>query len=257
MKLKNTHHNLLPLVGSLLLAMSSAHAATLFVDDYSTDTSANYDTKSSGTGGWTHNTTAGTLDFVGDSGWTTDYAMVKSSVYSHAANAIVRISGNITIDDTTNTESGQFGLVIANSGTSTSGGLGIYRRWNDDAWRFYNGSTRGILGDDQGNHTSFGSGLDGVGTYQFSATLDLVNSTTPGNALVNVEVITPNNTIHSGSFDIAYNAAWTEIGWRNRYDSTGGGLSTTFDDLMVTAVPEPSTTLLVGLSLLALFRRRR
>lgn len=226
----------------------SANAAPLFSDDYSTDTSANYDTK----GDWTFNTADETLDFVVDSSeWVDGYAMVKSSEYSHAADAIVEISGNVTIDDTTDT--GAFGLVIANDGTSTSGGLGFFYRASTENWRWMDPTkNKSILGNDGGGYDPFGEGLDGAGTYQLSATLDL--ATSEGRALVDVEVIYPDgDTTYGQSYDVTYDSNWTEIGWRNRQN---GYAEASFDDL--TVVPEPvSASLFVLAGGLLWFVRRR
>ncbi len=164
----------------ILSLLSLSSYGSLFLDDYTLDTSANYQ-QHWNNGTFTHNTVNGTLDYSrSGGGYVTDAYLVKSTVFNLDNLSQFTVKGQITYDTTT---LAQAGLAIAAS--NNSGGFFVFRHTATNEWRV------GLLPNNLGDAVALSTtrigpanSFEGVGTYDITMTLDRSGA----NAILDIQI---------------------------------------------------------------------
>ena len=212
-----------------VIALAGASQAALFLDDFSSDTSANYTaTTTYGSAGasFSVNATSETLDVVGNSGSTYD-------VFHNTAR--LDIGETVSIDLISGADNIYLTISTTNRGPNTGTEDGIRLNWTGT------GAMRGrIYNSGSGTDDSFAGAVSPSSLY---ITRDTDTSYTYG--YDSTELATGVTIAGTAGIDM-------QVG----IETFGSG-TRAFDNLEITSVPEPSSAALLGLGGLALLRRRR
>jgi len=219
--------------------------ATLFEDDYTTDTSANYQ-RFWTAGTFTHNTVNGTLDYARDdvSTWSPAVYLVRSNVFNLVGINTFTVKAQITYSDTVT--GAQAGVVFATG--NNEGGFVVFRHSGGNEWRI--SPLPNNLNDSSAPQTSIGA-FDGLGTYDITLTFDRSGT----DALVDVSIVGASNTrtITGHVFTNGATLGGNQVGWWVRNGSDAPTQS--FGYLEV--IPEPGTLALFTITGAGLWVARR
>lgn len=234
--------NHVPVMLFSLLSLSSY--GSLFLDDYTLDTSDNYQ-QHWNNGTFTHNTVDGTLDYSrSGGGYVADAYLVKSTVFNLDTLSQFTVEGQITYDTTT---LAQAGLAIAAS--NNSGGFFVFRHTATNEWRV--GLLPDNLGDAVNGSTTLIGAHEGIGTYDITMTLDRSGD----DAILDIEIVGPTNTLtlNNHVFEDSAGYGGNQVGWwvRNGNDVAAQSFGS------ISVIPEPGTLALVGIALGAMLLGRR
>ena len=234
-----------------LTAICTTSSAVSFLDDFSTDTSANYDgVDTSGSGG-SFSISGGTMEISPGSSNT-------HSVF-YDVSALFDIGETLSVDVVSLTSTPDFRLSVSTSPVgpnefAADDGVRLKRDQTDGSFLFQ-AYTNSTTATDTEYHDSLSVSdgtpftlyltreTDNTFSAAFDAGSGLVQLNTTGGT--EKEILSAGDT-GNGLLYIGVEA----------YNQTSGA-SATIDNLRITAVPEAATGLLIGLSGLALLRRRR
>jgi len=242
---------------SVLAVVRSADAQIVYDMSNSTQFTSNFYTLQAASG--TLAVSGGTLQY------TTTAAGSSAFVYdttpdTTATSLFQSFTTSLDVDLTGSGSS--IGIYFGDGGTRTSSLLALLNLSNTgtaDTIRFFSGAnmTTAAAGTQAGTTTSSDTAFNLNGTYLLTLNVSYLGG---GQVSATMTLTDPNNVITPFSASYTYSgiaATSGEIGYRA---ATGGASSDIFDNLSIPlAVPEPSTTVLTGLGVLALtvvWRRR-